>query len=58
MEGRVHTVTFGVSTQMAEVKHALKDCMQTGFWLVLQNTHLAETWDQELIDLLKVGRLE
>ena len=54
MEGRVHTVAFGVNTQMTEVKHALKDCMLTGYWLVLQNAHLAEEWEPELLELIKV----
>ena len=54
MEGRVHTVSFGASTQMTEVEHALKDCMLTGYWLVLQNAHLAEEWGPALLELIKV----
>ena len=54
MDGRVHTVAFGASTQMTEVEHALKDCMLTGYWLVLQNAHLAEEWGPELLELIKV----
>ena len=55
MEGKVHTVTFGVNTQMSEVKYALRDCMQSGYWLVLQNAHLSEAWGQELMQLIKVS---
>ena len=54
MDGRVHTVAFGASTQMTEVEHALKDCMLTGYWLVLHNAHLAEEWGPELLEFIKV----
>ena len=54
MEGRVHVVTCGVASQMSEVKHALLDCMQGGYWLVLQNAHLAETWTTDMLELIKV----
>ncbi len=57
MDGRVHTVTFGVNTQMSEVKHALQESIQTGHWLVLHNAHLAETWPNDLLDLIKVNPL-
>ena len=55
MDGRVHVVTFGVNTQMQEVKHALQDCIQSGYWLVLQNAHLAAPWTKDMLQFLKVA---
>jgi hypothetical protein len=54
MEGKVKVMNFGVDGQVAEVKHAVEDCMQTGYWLLLQNYHLAEEPEQEFFQLLKV----
>ena len=53
-EGKVHTVAFGAECQIPEVAHALKDCMQSDYWLVLHNAHLVETWSSNLMDLLTV----
>ena len=44
MEGKVHIVTCGVSSQTQEIVHALTDCMQSGYWLVMQNAHLADDY--------------
>ncbi len=54
MEGKLLAVTFGVASQMSEATHALRDCVQAGYWLVLQNAHLADSWDEELLGLLQV----
>ena len=54
MEGKVKVMNFGVDGQVAEVKHAVEDCIQTGYWLLLQNYHLAEEPEQEFFQLLKV----
>ena len=54
MEGKVHVVTCGVPSQMTEIHHALADCMQAGYWLVLQNAHLADSWSPQLLQLIKV----
>ena len=55
MEGKVHIVTCGVSSQTQEIVHALTDCMQSGYWLVMQNAHLAEPWNQQMLSMLKVS---
>ena len=55
MEGKVHIVTCGVSSQTQEIVHALTDCMQNGSWLVMQNAHLAEPWNASMLAILKVG---
>ena len=55
MEGKVHVVTCGVKNQAQEIVHAMKDCMQSGYWFVLQNAHLGEAWTHEMLDLLKVN---
>ena len=54
MEGRVHVVTLGVHTQMHELQHAMEDCLLTGYWLVIQNAHLAEAWPEDTLTLIKV----
>lgn len=54
MEGRVRVMNFGVVGLMSEVKQALEDCLQSGYWLLLQNYHLAEEPLQNYFDLLKV----
>ena len=54
MEGKVHIVTCGISNQSQEIIHALTDCMQSGYWFVLQNAHLGEAWTPEMLELLKV----
>ncbi|XP_052095798.1 dynein heavy chain domain-containing protein 1-like isoform X11 [Mytilus californianus] len=53
MEGKVRVMNFGVPGQMCEVRHALEDCIQNGYWLLLQNYHLAEEPEQEFYILLK-----
>lgn len=55
MEGKVRVMNFGVPGQMCEVRHALEDCIQNGYWLLLQNYHLAEEPEQEFYILLKVN---
>lgn len=54
MEGKVRIINLGVSSQMAEVKNALKDCLQMGHWLLLQNYHLSEEADTQLLTMLRV----
>ena len=54
MEGRIHMVTFGVASQMAEVQQALQECMNAGYWLILQNAHLSQLWNNDMLDMLKV----
>ncbi|XP_023931630.1 dynein heavy chain 6, axonemal-like [Lingula anatina] len=53
MEGKVLVLSCGVPTQMREIKHALEECLHAGYWLVLQNCHLAESWSTELLDIIK-----
>lgn len=56
MEGKVRVMNFGVRGQIAEIRHALEDCLQSGYWLLIQNYHLAEEPEQGFFDLLKVGQ--
>ncbi|KAL3832089.1 hypothetical protein ACJMK2_023767 [Sinanodonta woodiana] len=53
MEGKVRVMNFGVRGQIAEVCHALEDCVQSGYWLLLQNYHLAEEPQPQFFSLLK-----
>ena len=50
----MHVVTLGVHTQMHELQHAMEDCLLTGYWLVIQNAHLAEAWPEDTLTLIKV----
>ena len=54
MEGKIRVMNFGVKGQISEVRHALEDCIQNGYWLMLQNYHLAEEPEQEFFNLVKV----
>ncbi|ESP00380.1 hypothetical protein LOTGIDRAFT_173233 [Lottia gigantea] len=53
MEGKVRIINFGVESELNEVLNALNDCIQNGYWLVLQNYHLAENIDEEFLVILK-----
>ncbi|KAJ8313861.1 hypothetical protein KUTeg_008422 [Tegillarca granosa] len=53
MEGKVRVMNFGVKGQISEIRHALEDCLQSGYWLLIQNYHLAEEPEQGFFDLLK-----
>lgn len=55
MEGRVKVMNFGVKGQMVEVTQAIEDCIQNGYWLLLQNYHLAEEPNPQFFKLLKVS---
>jgi hypothetical protein len=55
-EGRVRTLAFGGSDsnqQMAEIHQAFEDCMECGYWLILENIHLGGPWDSKMLGLLK-----
>ena len=55
MEGKVHVVTCGGGGHMTEVQHALADSMTAGYWLVLNNAHLAQqAWSKDMLTLIKV----
>ena len=54
MEGKVRVMNFGVPGQMCEVRRALEDCIQNGYWLLLQNYHLAGEPEPEFYTLIKV----
>jgi len=57
MEGRVRTVAFGVrdDSHLAEIWQILKDCIESGYWLLLHNVHLATgLWTGKLLHLLQV----
>ena len=57
MEGRVRTVAFGVQDDchLAEICQTLEDCAESGYWLIMQNVHLAEgLWTGKLLRLLQV----
>uniref|UniRef100_A0A8W8M9M4 AAA+ ATPase domain-containing protein n=1 Tax=Magallana gigas TaxID=29159 RepID=A0A8W8M9M4_MAGGI len=53
MEGRVKVMNFGVKGQMGEVTQAIEDCIQNGYWLLLQNYHLSEEPNPQFFKLLK-----
>lgn len=57
MEGRVKVMNFGVKGQMGEVTQAIEDCIQNGYWLLLQNYHLSEEPNPQFFKLLKVSLL-
>jgi len=57
MEGRVRTVAFGVrdESHLTETAQTLKDCIESGHWLIMQNVHLARgLWTGKLLYLLQV----
>lgn len=54
MEGRLRILNFGVPSQMAEMRQAVEDCMHNGYWILLENYHLAEPLDLQTFQLLKV----
>lgn len=54
MEGKVKVLNFGVKGQMAELRRVVNECIQTGYWLLLQNYHLAEEPEQDFFNKLKV----
>ena len=54
MEGKVRVMNFGVDGQVKEATQALEDCLQSGYWLLLQNYHLAEEPEVDFFQLLKV----
>ncbi|XP_056008158.1 dynein heavy chain domain-containing protein 1-like [Ostrea edulis] len=53
MEGRVKVMNFGVKGQIGEVTQAIEDCIQNGYWLLLQNYHLSEEPHPQFFTLLK-----
>ncbi|XP_048242736.1 dynein heavy chain domain-containing protein 1-like [Haliotis rufescens] len=53
MDGKLRVMNFGVESQITEVKHAIEDCLQSGYWLLLQNYHLAGDPDSHFFSLLK-----
>nr|XP_022307449.1 dynein heavy chain domain-containing protein 1-like isoform X4 [Crassostrea virginica] len=53
MEGRVKVMNFGVKGQIGEVTQAIEDCIQNGYWLLLQNYHLSEDRNPQFFKLLK-----
>ncbi|XP_062587861.1 dynein heavy chain domain-containing protein 1-like, partial [Saccostrea cucullata] len=53
MEGRVKVMNFGVKGQIGEVTQAIEDCIQNGYWLLLQNYHLSEEPNPQFYTLLK-----
>ena len=55
MEGKVRVMNFGVDGQVSEARQAIEDCLQSGYWLLLQNYHLAEDPEPEFFQLLKVS---
>jgi len=55
MDGKVHVVTCGTESQLSELQHALHECIVDGFWLVVQNAHMSGTWNQELLELIRVS---
>lgn len=55
MEGRVKVMNFGVKGQIGEVTQAIEDCIQNGYWLLLQNYHLSEEPHPQFFTLLKVS---
>ena len=54
MEGKVKVLNFGVNGQMSELRRVINECIQTGYWLLLQNYHLAEEPEQDFFNKLKV----
>ncbi|XP_069111192.1 dynein heavy chain domain-containing protein 1-like isoform X2 [Argopecten irradians] len=53
MDGKVKVMNFGVKGQTSEARHALEECIQNGYWLLLQNYHLAEEPARSFFALLK-----
>ena len=57
MEGRVRIVACGVcdNSHLTEIWQMLKDCTESGYWLILHNVHLAQgLWTGKLLYLLQV----
>lgn len=57
MDGRLRTIAFGVqdNSHLSEIWQTLKDCMESGNWLILQNAHLSQgLWTGKLLHLLQV----
>uniref|UniRef100_UPI00398EF62F dynein heavy chain domain-containing protein 1 n=1 Tax=Pristiophorus japonicus TaxID=55135 RepID=UPI00398EF62F len=52
MQDNVRIITFGSDDQMEEILHGLQKNMSEGNWLVLNNCHLAERWDNRVVTLL------
>jgi len=55
MEGKVKVMNFGVEGQVEEARHALEDAVNTGYWLLLQNYHLADQPHTDFFQMLKVS---
>jgi hypothetical protein len=55
LSSRVKVLNFGTSASMAKAKMMLEFCMQSGDWLVLQNTHLVNAWSQDVLKLIRVS---
>ncbi|XP_064648692.1 dynein axonemal heavy chain 6-like isoform X2 [Lineus longissimus] len=53
LSSRVKVLNFGTSAAMEEAKKMLEFCMESGDWLVLQNTHLVEAWSQDVLKLIR-----
>lgn len=56
MEGRVRTIACGgAGVAMLELEQTLIDCIQSGYWLVVQNAHLhEEPFSRSMLNLFKV----
>ncbi|KAK6166840.1 hypothetical protein SNE40_023452 [Patella caerulea] len=53
MEGKVRIINFGVESQLSEVQSAMVHSIENGYWLILQNYHLADQLKEEFLNLLK-----
>ena len=54
MDGKVRIMNFGVKGQTSEARQVMEECTQNGYWLLLQNYHLAEEPERGFFNFLKV----
>ena len=54
MDIDVNIVNLGTSKQMCDALSVVKECMESGKWVVLDNCHLAAQWSKELLGCIQV----
>ncbi|GCC21412.1 hypothetical protein chiPu_0019882, partial [Chiloscyllium punctatum] len=52
MHNKVHVISCGAHDDVDKVRNELQLTMSKGRWLILNNCHLLEHWDSELLNIL------
>lgn len=51
---QMHVVACGIPAQLKEFSSVLVDCLELGHWVFLQNVHLDQCLNPDIIQLIEV----